>query len=199
MKKLLVILWLAALLAGIAYLFWYNELKYNLPTPVPPAYKEVKLGASVTIPEKLLKQKDKPVFIHFFNPDCPCSRFNLPHFRSLVRKYSDQITFAVVVINKNKKFEKADIIDKVGVDLPVEFDEGIAGVCGVYSTPQAVLIDRNHKLFYRGNYNKSRYCTEKASNYAQMAIDSLLQDSHYPTFGLTASVAYGCELPDCIK
>lgn len=31
----------------------------------------------------------------------------------------------------------------------------IAISCGVYSTPQAVIIDGNGQLFFRGNYNKT--------------------------------------------
>ena len=78
------------------------------------------------------------------------------------------------------------------------FDKSIAVLCGVYSTPQAVLLDTNHKLYYRGNYNKSRYCTDKNSDYARMAIDSLLHH-HEPVNNEYALKAYGCQLPGCTK
>ena len=96
-------------------------------------------------------------------------------------------------------YEEEDIQDKVGLDLPVSFDRALAARCGVYSTPQAVLIGADHTLFYRGNYNKSRYCTDKATNYAQMAVDSLLGAKADASFPLAALKSYGCELPNCTK
>jgi hypothetical protein len=72
-------------------------------------------------------------------------------------------------------------------------------LCGVYSTPQAVIIDRNQKLYFRGNYNKSRYCTDKSSNFGQMAIDSILKNKAEPHMSELATIAYGCQLPNCTK
>ncbi len=83
---------------------------------------------------------------------------------------------------------------KFDAQIPVYFDEAIAKKCGVFSTPQAVLLDPSHNLYYRGNYNKTRYCTDAKSNYAQMAIDSLLSKNHNPSFNVFALRAYGCSL-----
>ena len=99
----------------------------------------------------------------------------------------------------DKSYTAEDIQDKFGLNIPILFDQSIAAACGVYSTPQAVLLDTDHKLYYRGNYNKSRYCTDKKSNYAQMAIDSLLMKQHNPIFSQTALKSYGCSLPICKK
>ena len=57
-------------------------------------------------------RNDKPVFIHFFNPDCPCSRFNVPHVSGLIRKYGDKIDFKIVVLNKEKDFTVTEIQNK---------------------------------------------------------------------------------------
>lgn len=197
MKHSLVLLWVMLLFGGISWIFWKNEIKYTLPTPVPKSYSPVHVGDEIILEGKLEVNK-KPVFFHFFNPACPCSRFNIPHVRSLVKKYGNQIDFNIVVISKNTFTEK-EIRDKFDLQVPVLFDENIAKACGVYSTPQAVILDANNTLYYRGNYNKSRYCTDKNSNYAQMAIDSLLNKSYQPSFSQYALKAYGCELPTCTK
>lgn len=196
MKKAITITWLLVIFSSIAYIFWYSDWKYSLPTPVPVQYHPVGTGAYVDLNRKLPIPGEKPVFLHFFNPDCPCSRFNMPYFQSLVRKYGDRISFAIVVLN-NKDYTEKEIQKKFGVTVPVSFDSTIAAACGVYSTPQAVLLDGTRRLYYRGNYNKSRYCTDTRSNYAQMAIDSLFANKYQPVFAGYALKAYGCQLPVC--
>lgn len=199
MRAVLVAFWLMVLFSGIAYLLWYNEWKYTLPTPVPQNYAVVKTGTAIDLSDCVKYENNKPVFIHFFNPDCACSRFNIPHFNSLVKKYGEQITFSVVVINQKKEFTAEEIQQRFDLEVPVVFDTAMAALCGVYSTPQAVILDRAHMLYYRGNYNKTRYCTEKSSMYAQMAIDSLLNNNQNPVFSALALQAYGCSLPMCTK
>jgi len=197
--KWLLIPWLVMLFSGIAFLFWHNEYVYSLPTPVPVSYHAVNFGEIINMEGNLSFAKNKPVFLHFFNPGCPCSRFNIPHFKSLVKQYGSKVSFAIVVMSKDNNYSEAEIQDKFDVTVPVLFDKSIAVSCGVYSTPQAVILDPAHKLYYRGNYNKSRYCTDKNSNYAQIALDSLLNNNASPIFSELATKAYGCKLPDCKK
>jgi hypothetical protein len=197
-KKLLLTLWFSLLLLSVGYLFWKNEFKYSLPTPVPQNYKAIAMGSKIEL-GACCPFDQKPIFIHFFNPDCPCSRFNVPHVSELIKKYGDQINFKIVVLNKNKSFSIAEIQEKFDAKIPVYFEKSIADRCGVFSTPQAVLLDPSHNLYYRGNYNKTRYCTDAKSNYAQMAIDSLLSKNHHPSFNAFALKAYGCSLPNCTK
>lgn len=173
-------------------------MKYSLPTPVPASYKAVKNGTFISVSKQTGLLNDKPIFLHFFNPDCPCSRFNITHFRSLVKKYGTQIHFGIVVMEKNRDYSAEEIQDKFDVKVPVFFDESIAKTCGVYSTPQAAIINTDGTLYYKGNYNSSRYCSDVATNYAQFAIDSLL-NHHSAMFSRAALISYGCELPNCTK
>ena len=197
LKKSIIVIWLTIIFSGIAYLFWHNEFVYSLPTPVPKNYKMVNCGDKIVIPQIAQLKNNSPLFLHFFNPDCPCSRFNMAHFKSLVKKYGKEVTFAIVVIS-HKNFTAEEIQNKFDLEIPVYFDSSIAAACGVYSTPQAVIIDSNKKLFYRGNYNKARYCTDGRSNYAQQAIDSLLNNRPV-FFNQYALRAYGCTLPNCTR
>jgi thiol-disulfide isomerase/thioredoxin len=197
-RKLLLGLWLSFLFLAILVLFWQNEYKYSLPTPIPKNHHDVVMGTHIDL-GKRVTIKNKPVFIHFFNPDCPCSRFNVPHVSGLIKKYGDKIDFKIVVLNKEKNFTIEEIQNKFDATIPVFFDEAMAKKCGVFSTPQAVLIDTSQNLYYRGNYNKTRYCTDADSNYAQMAIDSLLSQNSTPLFDTLALRSYGCSLPKCVK
>ncbi|HEY2583278.1 MAG TPA: redoxin domain-containing protein [Mucilaginibacter sp.] len=196
MKKAIVIIWLMILLSAVGALFWYNEWVYHLPTPIPSNYKPVDQGTVIKLKGALENTGNKPLFLHFFNPDCPCSRFNISNFKALVKQYGRQVNFVIVVMN-NKYYTAKAIKDKFDLNLPVLFDASIATSCGVYSTPQAVLLDTGHKLYYRGNYNRSRYCTDEKTSYAKMAIAGLLNNHAKVMFDQLALRAYGCRLPNC--
>ena len=199
MRKGTVIIWLGFLFAGIIAFFWYTDWVYRLPTPVPENYQAIANGTTINLPSKLNSNNGKPVFLHFFNPVCPCSKFNIAHFKSLVKQYQNEVNFAVVVMSTDDYTDK-EIQNKLDIQLPVLFDTSIADSCGVYSTPQAVIIGADHKLFFRGNYNRSRYCTEKKTEYARIALDSLLHHNPIVLFDQFALKAYGCQLPtNCSK
>ena len=79
--------------SAVVVIFWKQELKYALPTPLPTAYAPVLWKERVELPRK----SSEPLFIHFFNPDCPCSRFNRKYFNQLVFTYRNEINFLVVI------------------------------------------------------------------------------------------------------
>jgi hypothetical protein len=197
MRKLILGAWLAVLLGVISLLFWYNDWKYRLPTPVPIGYNAVVSGAKIDHRLDMKRENGKPLFLHFFNPACPCSRFNFQHFKSLVNNYGDEVDFAVVIMS-NKEYKAEEIQNRYGIRIPVLFDTLIAAACGVYSTPQAAIIDKDDRLFYRGNYNSTRYCTDKKTEYARVALDALLSNKILES-DPAALIAYGCTLPKCSK
>ena len=200
MKKIIAIALLVACSLGIGTIFWYVDFVYSLPTEIPEAYHAVPVGTNIDVAWKMPPNGGKPILLHFFNPDCPCSRFNIPHFKSLVKEYGSNVTFVVVpMLLPGVRYTEQEIQQKFGLDIPVLFDNSLAEESGVYSTPQAVIVNSDHTLYYRGNYNKSRYCTDKKSNYAQMALDSLLSHHDNPVFSELALRAYGCQLPNCTK
>lgn len=197
MRKLLVFTWLGVLVLTIGALFWYNDIIYQLPTPIPANYKPVAIGTSIPLHSLALNNHSKPTFLHFFNPSCPCSKFNIPHFRALVQQYGTQVNFAVVVIN-GKGASARQIQQRLGVTVPVTFDTSLATACGVYSTPQVALIDAGGRLYYRGNYNRGRYCADEQTNFAKIAIYGVLQGLTRP-FSPLALRSYGCEVISCKK
>src|SRR5258707_15264970 len=101
MRKGMVIAWLILLFSVIAGFFWRSEWVYAMPTPVPANYHPVATGVRIEWPQgskALIHGGAKPLFLHFFNPDCPCSRFNVPHFRSLAQQYGSTTNFMVVLM-----------------------------------------------------------------------------------------------------
>lgn len=198
MKKLIIVTVLVFLFNCIAFLFWHFEWQYNLPTPKPIHNKVVNIGDKIELKFTTDHPNNKPTFLHFFNPTCPCSKFNLPHFKALAKKYQASINFYIIISNNSTTYTASDLQKKLNVDIPIIIDSTIANNCGVYSTPQAVLIS-NNTLYYKGNYNRSRYCVDQKSNYAQIAIQSLLSNIANPTINQNALIAYGCAMPICKK
>jgi len=198
MKKLIATVWLIFLTIIVSGLFWYNQFVYALPTPIPASYKTVPNGKIIPLNRALSFKNDRPVFLHFFNPECPCSRFNINHFKSLVKAYHNQVNFAIVLI-ASKPYSEKEIQQRFDIDVPVVADSTMAAAAGVYSTPQAVILKNSHRLFYRGNYNKSRYCTDQKTSYAKLALESLFQKNSLIQFDRYALTAYGCTLPNCTK
>lgn len=184
---------LGGCLCCIAILFWRQELKYQLPTPIPKDYREVAVGQQVMLPPRFVKTKAH--FIHFYNPDCPCSRFNAQHLNSLIGEYKDSISIVVVVPAATEIAKaRSTFGDVVGI---VADDNGtIAEACGVYSTPQAAIIDKDGNLYYRGNYNTARYCTSRATNFAELSLIALINNNPPPAFGMLATQSYGCGLEE---
>lgn len=184
-------LFLTGVICALVAMFWWTEVQYLLPTPVPEGYKEVYINQKVYPGDSTSRDLDKPVFYHFFTTNCPCSRFNLTHFNSLKRQYGDSLDF-VVVIPAEDDISKARPYFEGETRIIKDVNQEFAIALGVYSTPQAVIINTNHELYFRGNYNKARYCTDPMSNFAQMALDSLQTRVKPPEFGPLASIAYGC-------
>lgn len=191
-RKVFILFWLIGISAGIGYLFWEQEVKYTRPTPVPANYSPPLFNTKIDLPEGFYIE-DKPLFVHFFNPDCPCSRFNIRHFNSLVKRNKDRVNFKVVIPSQASLLKARNLIEG-GIDILIDNQEVYAVAFGVYSTPQAAILDETGTLYYRGNYNRARYCTLKNSNYAEIALNELLAGNPLPDFGSFATVAYGCEL-----
>ncbi|NOS90306.1 MAG: AhpC/TSA family protein [Cyclobacteriaceae bacterium] len=188
----LVILFLASIAGAIVFIFWNEEMKYALPTPVPHDYKSVAVGTPIDRPR--FELPNTSMYLHFYNPDCPCSRFNAQHIRQLIRSHGDSVA-AYVVVPTADDIEAAKKEFGEALAFRVDINGALSGACGVYSTPQAVVIDSDGKLYYRGNYNRARYCTASATNYAELALLSMMNGASPPVFDLLATQSYGCSLP----
>ena len=188
----------------VAVVFWREDLRYTLPTPRPTDLREIALGTEVPAARWLAEAGisrqlvARPTLLHFFNPGCSCSRFNLEHLGALQRRFRAQVSFVAVVQSIDP--ESADpratrrILGELGIDMPflLDVDGLIARDSGIYATPQALLLDGADRIVYRGNYNTARYCTDRRTEFVRIAIETLL--SKHPAT-VPETPAYGCELP----
>ena len=177
--------------------FWYQDWRYSLPTPRPDGLEQPALGTTVdTLALFGRTYERRAVAVHIVDPDCPCSKFNRDHLRALVRRFGDRVVFVALVQGSNdaaaltRSFASWDI----GTEVVADPGGRRAKQLGVYSTPQAVVIDAHQRLYFRGNYNSSRYCVDPRTEFARIAIESLLAGGPPPSLPREATVAYGCPL-----
>lgn len=189
---------LGSLLILVSLVFWQQELKFLLPTPLPADYQPVENMQLINLEEVGIQAGTKPTLLHFYNPDCPCSRFSTQHFASLVKEYGEKVSFYLVLQRAADRVKAGEQMTAMGLDLPIILDEdsSLAQKSGVYSTPQAVLLDTESRLYYRGNYNRARYCTDKNTSYARQALAAITAGERAPSFSSLATKAYGCQLSE---
>ncbi len=200
-KVILFSLFLAGSLGIIAAMFWEQELKFTKPTPRPLGFVATAKEGDVLSPTQFIAvAQGKPTMLHFFNSNCPCSRFNMQEVAYLVETYGSRVNFVAVLQDKDPKAAN-DFLEKYNLKMSTILDSAgvVSDYYGVYSTPQAVLLDVSEKIYYKGNYNKARFCNSRKTAFANLAINSLLAGQPLPKFVQQASVPYGCTLPSDVQ
>ncbi|HEY5918418.1 MAG TPA: TlpA disulfide reductase family protein [Chryseolinea sp.] len=188
---------LLSLVCLIGWVFWIQEVQYSLPTPVPARFVDIKIGEKVDLSKELKIDSGRAAVLHFFNSECPCSRFNMDEFERLEHQYRNKVQFFVVIQSDNRD-EIEEFQDKYELTVPIILDPSgaIADKCGIYATPQAVILDQNSAVYFKGNYNKARFCARKETRFVEIALDHLLKGEALPLSMLYAVVEpYGCTLP----
>lgn len=186
---------MSLIIISIAFLFWREEYsnlqvqKSSMPYNKNNYPMIKKLGIRI---------QEKPVYIHFFDPTCKYSRINIEHLKGLFQSYTRQIDFYLVVIGNDasidsnfiKRYQLPDstkiVMDRTG---------DLFKLCGVSSTPRAVIFNLNNTLYFEGNYTDGfTLCGSsniKSSNPA-VALQAKLKNSQIP---LSPAVSgFGCVL-----
>jgi hypothetical protein len=184
---------LAALALGV---FWYQDWQYSLPTPRPTALRQPAVGEVVEFTQLASLSATQPTLLHFFNPACPCSQFNLDHLRELIAKFEGRVCVVAVLeaTDQTAALEQFATLN-LKCAAVVDAEGAIARQAGIYSTPQGVVLDERGRLYYRGNYNRGRYCTAPESEFVRLSLESCLAREPAPKFAPEATVALGCQLP----
>jgi len=115
-----------SILTAIGLIFWKQEWQFSKPTAVPDNYKKVQKGD--TLSNELLSslglEADEQVFIHFYNFDCPCSRFNIKEFQNLVIQYSSEVKFLAVLETVDKGNDEIQAFrDKYDLGINIHLDK----------------------------------------------------------------------------
>jgi Iodothyronine deiodinase len=189
----------ACLLALVGYAFWVADWQYSLPTPRPDGLVQPPLGSRLALPAGVssLRRENRPLVVNFANAQCPCTEFNLDHLRRLQKMFGDKVDFMLVLESSADAAGSQAEFQSMHLRMPVLYDhaEEASTALGVYGTPQAAVLDDRGRLYYRGNYNRSRYCNEESSEYVRIALSALVQNRSLPSLPPDAAVTYGCPLP----
>jgi protein-disulfide isomerase len=183
---------LAALALGV---FWYQDWQYSLPTPRPTTLRQPVVGEVVKL-TPFISDSAQPTLLHFFNPACPCSQFNVAHVRELIAEFEGRVRVVAVLEATEPAAALAEFSQlHLKCAAVVDANGEIARRAGVYSTPQGVVLDGQDRLYYRGNYNRGRYCTAAESEFVRLSLASCLAYRAPQQFSEAATIALGCELP----
>ena len=191
------------LLAVVGYAFWNVDWRYSLPTPRPDGLIQPALGSRLAPPASIaaVKRVGRPLLMHFANPECPCTQFNLDHVRRLEQIFGNQVDFVTVLQTGSELGEARSEFQAMHLRMPVVYDRGaqIGEWVGVYATPQAAILSADGALYFRGNYNRSRYCSDESSEFVRLALEALVANRPLPQLPAEATITYGCPLPRMIR
>jgi hypothetical protein len=111
--------------------------------------------------------------------------------------FGDSVDFMLVLESSADAAGAQAEFQSMHLSMPVLYDhaDDASTALGVYGTPQAAILDDSGRLYYRGNYNRSRYCNEESSEYARIALNALVEGRSLPALPPDATVTYGCPLP----
>jgi hypothetical protein len=173
-----------ALFSLIGATFYVQDYRYSLPTPRPHGFIAATKGKTITLPGT----GGRPTLLCFASPDCGCSRFNQDHLWELSRQFGSSVRIVEVIESASAG----------GLDSPDETWLDPYGAwakkCGVYSTPQAVVLDAGGQIVFSGNFNSTRFCSESATQYARVALEAVVAHKPIPRMPASATTPYGCAI-----
>ncbi len=197
-RQALAALLATACLAGVALCFWFQDLRFSVVRPAPEGWRGPEPGAQVGLAPGLAailpeSRPARPLLLHFYNPDCPCSRYQLPKLRDLVGSHGEHFDLVVLIESRGDHPPRRRPSGfPASTPFLVDPQGNLAAHYGVHTTPQAVLLDADGRLVYRGNYASSRVCVDPRREYVRLALEALIEGRKPVP---SPPGAYGCPLP----
>jgi hypothetical protein len=190
----LVVLWSA----GTAYAFWYFELADLRPFAVddsgsPVAFDAAPLRSEV---QRMARSGAPATLVHFWDPACPCSRFNVPHVRELVAAYRDQGVRFVAVVSPGAAADKKELAARAAALFGAEFEIAVAdgSLANIPASPAAMVVDGHGRLAYLGPYGLGAACGAGSERFVERAMELALAGTPPGPASLSAVGCY-CRWP----
>lgn len=192
----------AVLTAGA---FWFYEFRFLMPI-APPADAATGPAIGEPAPDLKLRTIDgasldlrapgtRAVYLHFWNPDCPCSRFNEAKVRRLSAEYLPKgVRFVVLVEAPQGAKERAmsQAVRSLGLPMLWDDERQVAKAMGLFTSPAGCLIDEQGILQFRDTYASTAYCSSESSDSLEEALELMVAGKVIPH---RPKPAYGCVLP----
>jgi len=207
-KNWLVGILVLAWICSVIFAFWWFQFKnvqafdINAVENRTIFFEGGRLGDRL---EKLAKKTDPLAkksavisVVHFWNPDCPCSRFNQPHVQQIISDYGrNNVRFTVVVggatekirqqhqVEARKIFNFEAVID-IRSDWPME--------SGPPSSPAVGVMNSSGELVYFGPYSLGARCSPEKGKFVEKVIEQLKNNNQSVKKQLN-TLAVGCFCP----
>lgn len=137
--------------------------------------------------------------VHFWNPDCPCNRFNEVHVKKIISDYADKnVKFTIVVSGSTKeernqrhalaqKIFKHSAVKEIRSDWPMQ--------AGPPSSPAVGVINRQGELVYFGPYSLGAQCAPDKGKFVESVLDGLYASKKSTDKKQLNTLAVGCFCP----
>lgn len=168
-----------------AVFFQSGELGPRLENLVKASYnKENKAAISV---------------IHFWDPGCPCSRFNEVHVKNIISTYAAKnVQFTIVVKGstaevRNERMRLAQQVFQGFAVKEIRDDWPLQN--GPPSSPAVAVINRQGQLVYFGPYSLGARCAPDKGQFVETVLDTLDSKNNSASKKQLNTLAVGCFCP----
>ena len=130
----------------------------------------------------------------FLSAQCPVSNEYVPRLNALAREYEGRATVLGVNSNRNESLDDArKHAAEYRLAFPVYKDPGnvLADLLGVTVTPQAVVLDSQRRLQYRGRIDDSQKLARVTRSDLRLALGAVLTGRPAPA---SETKAFGCTI-----
>ena len=137
--------------------------------------------------------------VHFWNPDCPCNRFNESHVKKIITDYAEKnVQFTIVVSGqsakvRNQRYEQAKEIfshpsvKEIRNDWPMQK--------GPPSSPAVGVLNSDGELIYFGPYSLGARCAPDKAKFVETVLDGLYKNKARANKKQLNTLAVGCFCP----
>ena len=189
---ILVTLWVLA----TVYAFWWFQFRLLQPFVANGQEKTVLFDSDPlrshlsSIGRNSSGTTNAITLVHFWDPECPCNRFNQVHVQQLMQEYGPRGVHFVVVAGKQIAQAKKIFSDPA----VVEFIEELPAQSRPPSSPAVAIMDRSGELAYFGPYSVGAVCSVGNGAFVEKALDQVLSGIN-PKYWNTLAVGCFCSWP----
>ncbi len=133
---------------------------------------------------------DQATVFHFWNPDCPCSRFNTAHVRAITRQYSTKGVRFIVIPHPGVNTNFNDLKEQAESNFGTTIHLIRAGEVHLPSSPAAAVIGNDGQLAYFGPYSIGASCSATSGTFVEKTLDSILAGEHMRNINTAATGCY---------
>ena len=188
----LVTLWLLM----TVYAFWWFQFRLLQPFTTAGQQSTVLFDSDPlrdqlsAISRQTSGSADNITVVHFWDPDCPCNRFNEAHVKQLMQEYGRQGVRFVVVAGSQIKTAKRIFTDPA----VIEYIEELPSLSRPPSSPAVAIMDKKGELAYFGPYSVGAVCSVGNGAFVEKALDKVLSGIN-PKHWNTLAVGCFCSWP----